>query len=318
MRIGHTARIAVIRAIGTVLLVLGVTSALVGPAEIHTFYLFEEGGRFHYEGFGFGSLMFANIAIQVAGYYVLAALCIPLGYGNLKLRWWAQPVMTTLLVDWLLVGLPLSLTASLMLVTSKGVSAASLPLLALAFILMYPVLPALLLWFYRRPATQRAFQATDFQSNWLADTPQSVVVVGSLMVLMVLVLHFPLLFDGLVPLFGRIVLGWPGVLIVDCLIAATVILTWGLSQRQYWSWWCAVILLGLVTASTAVTFLTVPPHQIVPQMRFAPLEAEALSGLPLRGYHLAALFSAIPAVTLTAVAVSRREFNGAASHSTGA
>ena len=59
--------------------------------------------------------MFANIVIQIAGYYIIAAMCIPLGYGHLKLRWWARAAMTTLLVDWLIVGLPLSLIALVML-----------------------------------------------------------------------------------------------------------------------------------------------------------------------------------------------------------
>ncbi len=116
MRILDQRPIAVIRFVGIVLLLIGVVSALVGPAETYVFHMFEEGGRFHYEGFGFGSLMFANIVIQIAGYYIIAALCIPLGYGHLKLRWWARTAMTTLLVDWLIVGLPLSLIALMMLV----------------------------------------------------------------------------------------------------------------------------------------------------------------------------------------------------------
>jgi len=315
MKIGNQSRVAMIRAVGVVLLLIGVGSALVGPAEMYCFYLFEEGGRFHYEGVGFGSLMFANIAIQIAGYYVLAALCIPLGYGHLKLRWWAQSVMPTLLVDWLLVGLPLSLIALLILVQSKGMSAASLPFLVLGFILLYPVLPILLLRFYRSPDVQGAFQATDVPSNWLTETPQAVKVVGSLMVLMVLVLHFPLLFDGFFPLFGHILLGLPGILIVDFTIAITVILILGVSQSHYWAWWCAVVFLSLITASSTVTFLTIPPHDILAQMRFAPLEVEALSGIPMRGYHLALFVGVIPGATLFALAVSRRNFIGGVGHS---
>ena len=40
---------------------------------MYCFYLFSEGGRFHYEGFGFGSFMFGNIASQIVGYYLIAA-----------------------------------------------------------------------------------------------------------------------------------------------------------------------------------------------------------------------------------------------------
>ena len=310
MRIFDQRPIAVIRLVGIVLLLIGVASALVGPAETYVFHLFEEGGRFHYEGFGFGSLMFANIVIQIVGYYIIAALCIPLGYGHLTLRWWARTAMTTLLIDWLIVGLPLSLIALAILVTSKELSLASLPVVALGFILLYPVLPIALLRFYRSRTARRAFQAADVPSNWLSDTPEAVKVAGSLMVLVALTLHFPLLFGGFFPLFGRVVLGLPGVLIIDLSIATAVILTWGIARRCYWAWWCAVVFLCLMTTSLAVTFLTNPPHDIVAQMPFAPLEAEALSGMPMRGYHLALFVGAIPAAMLIAVAVSRCSFIG--------
>lgn len=308
MRLGDQSRIAIIRLIGALLLVVGVVGALIGPAEMHAFYLFEEGGRFHYDGVGFGSLMFANIAIQIAGYYVIAALCIPLGYGHVKLRWWARPITMTLLVDWLIVGLPLCLIASMILVTSKNVTAASLPFVVLVFLLLYPVLPIVMLRFYRSPGVGRAFQATRDPSNWLATTPQAVLVTGSLMVLMALFLHFPLLFDGFFPLFGRVVVGLPGVLILDLSIATCVILVVGIVRRSYWSWWGALVFLGLITVSSVVTFLTVSPQEIVAQMRFAPLEVEALSGIPMRGYHLATFFGLIPAATLVCVTASRRHF----------
>ncbi len=302
--------IAIIRLVGTALLLIGIVSALVGPAEMHVFYWFADGGRFHYEGAGFGSLMFANIAIQIAGYYVIAAVCIPLGYGHLKLRWWAPAIMRTLLVDWLIVGLPLSLIALMILVTSKGVSSVSLPFVVLGFILLYPVLPIMLLRFYRTPSAQRSFQTAEIPSNWLSGTPEALKVAVSLMVLLALVLHFPLLFNGLFPLFGRVVLGLPGTVLVDLSIATTVILVWGISQRYYWSWWCAVVFLSLIVASSAATFLTVPPHDIVAQLPLAPLEVEALSGIPMRGYHLALFVGVIPAATLIAVAISRRSFIG--------
>jgi hypothetical protein len=297
------------------LLLIGVVSALLGPAETHVFYWFEDGGRFHYEGAGFGSLIFANIAVQIAGYYVIAVLCVPLSYGHLKLRWWAPAVMETLLVAWLIVGLPLTLTALMMLVTSKGVSLVSLPIVALVFIVVYPVLPIMLLRFYRSPSAQRAFRTAEAPSNWLSETPEPVKVAVSLLVLLALVLHFPLLFDGLFPLFGRVVLGLAGTVLVDLSIVATVVLAWSISQGYSWAWWCAVVFLGVMTASPAATFLSIPPHDIVAQMPLAPLEMEALSGIPMRGYQLALFVGVIPAATLIVVAVSRRSIVGAAGYS---
>ena len=111
--------------------------AFIGPLEMYCFYLFSEGGRFHYEGFGFGSFMFANIAAQIVGYYLIALVAIPLGYGHVKrLRWartlsltngassrvriqegyghvkrlrWARTLSLTLLGFWLVAGIPLFL-----------------------------------------------------------------------------------------------------------------------------------------------------------------------------------------------------------------
>jgi hypothetical protein len=307
--------IRIFRLFGTALLLIGVVSALLGPAETHVFYWFEDGGRFHYEGAGFGSLMFANIAIQIAGYYVIAMLCIPLGYGHLKLRWWTPAIMTTLLIAWLIVGLPLSLIALMMLVTSKGVSLVSLPFVTLGFILLYPVIPIMLLRFYRTPSAQRAFRMAESPPSWLSETPGAVKVAVSLMVLLALVLHFPLLFNGFFPLFGHAVFGLTGTLLVDLSIAATVVLVWGISRRHSWSWWVAVVFLALITTSSAATFFTISPHDIVAQMPFAPLEIEALSETPMRGYQLALFVGVIPTATLVVVAVSRRSIIGPGDYS---
>jgi hypothetical protein len=75
----------------------GACAALIGPVELYTFYLFTAGGRFHYEGFGFGSLMFGNIAIQTAGYYLIALVCIPLGYGHLRSHDWSRKIALALI-----------------------------------------------------------------------------------------------------------------------------------------------------------------------------------------------------------------------------
>ena len=300
--------VLVIRAIGIVLLLLGIGGALLAPAEMHTFTFFQPGGRFHYEGFGLGSLMFANIAIQIAGYYVIAAICIPLGYGHLKSRWWVIPVMRTLIADWLLIGFPFSLIALMILIQSKGVTPLSLPFFVFGFLLIYPVLPILLLRFYRSPVVQEALGTAESPSHWLSRTPLPERMAGSLMALMAIVLHFPLLFDGFFPLFGRVLHGFPGVLTLDFSISTTVFLTWGVLKGNSWSWWGSLCFLGLVFSASTWTFLSVPPQEILAQMPFAPREVEALSNVPVRGSHLALFFGVLPAVTLTTLVVARGNF----------
>ena len=128
---------------------IGIGAALLGPLEMYCFTLFSEGGRFHYEGFGFGSFMFANIAAQIVGYYLIALVFIPLGYGHLRLRRWARPLALALLWFWTVMGVPLCLAFLFALLSAKPLS----PLLSLVVITFtcsaYPAIPGLMIRFYR-------------------------------------------------------------------------------------------------------------------------------------------------------------------------
>ena len=75
-----------LRIIGILSILIGSFSALIGPIEFYSYYLFSEGGRFHYEGFGMGSFMFAFITVQIVCYYLIAVVFLSLGYGHLKIR----------------------------------------------------------------------------------------------------------------------------------------------------------------------------------------------------------------------------------------
>ena len=160
-----------IAVIGVVLLLVGIAVGFLGPLEMYCFYLFAEGGRFHYEGFGFGSFMFGNIASQIVGYYLIAAALIPLGYGHLKMRRWARTLALTLLWSWLVVGAPLIVVVFFILAGSKDLSVPA-ALIALVFLgLSYLVFPALLIQFYRGRNVKRTFETHDGKSYWIRLCP---------------------------------------------------------------------------------------------------------------------------------------------------
>ena len=154
-------RTRVMAVIGVFLLLVGIAVGFLGPIEMYCFYLFSEGGRFHYEGFGFGSFMFGNIAGQIVGYYLIAALFIPLGYGHLKMRRWARTLSLTLLWSWLVVGAPLIVVVFFILAASKDLSLPA-ALMALVFLgLSYLVFPGLLIRFYQGRNVRRTFETKD-------------------------------------------------------------------------------------------------------------------------------------------------------------
>ncbi|MBU0492872.1 MAG: hypothetical protein KKB13_13570, partial [Chloroflexi bacterium] len=182
-------RTFVLVAIGALLLLVGIAAAILGPVEMYCFYLFSEGGRFHYEGFGFGSFMFGNIACQIGGYYLIAAVAIPLGYGHLRVRRWARKLSVTLLWFWLVVGLPLIVVLFLMLVTAKELSLAAVVIVAIALVLSYLALPGVLIRFYRGRNVRLTFKAKDPKTYRIEDLPMPALVLSSLYIFYIVVLH---------------------------------------------------------------------------------------------------------------------------------
>jgi hypothetical protein len=176
----HRDRTLVLVVIGGLLLLIGLAAALLGPVEMYCFSLFSEGGRFHYEGFGFGSFMFGNIASQIIGYYVIAMVLIPLGYGHLKTRRWARTLSLTLLWFWLVVGIPLTIVFLFILVTAKDLSLATVLIVIVLLALSYLVIPGVLIWFYRSRNVRLTFETRDPRSYWIERLPIPILVLCAL------------------------------------------------------------------------------------------------------------------------------------------
>ena len=297
-----------IKLIGLAALLVGLAAAAIGPLEIYTFYLFEEGGRFHFDGFGFGSLMFGNITVQVLGYYFIALLGIALGYGHVRMRRCTRKITLTLLWDWLALGLPLSIVATLMLLTSKDLPPSSLPVLIVGFLLLYPVSPVLLILLYRSRSVRLTFRHRGSGSEQTEDIPQLVLVTASLMVAFAIALHVPLLFSGVFPLFGRFLYGLQGFQGLDLCIILFASLAWGTLRRKRWAWWGSLVALAALAVSAVMSLLAVTPQEIIANMRFAPIESEALSSVPVQGYHLAVAVALPLVVTLVLLVSSRRHY----------
>jgi hypothetical protein len=294
--------------IGTLFFFVGFVSAFLGPVEMYVFYLFSEGGRFHYEGFGFGSFMFGNLAVQIAGYYLIALLCIPLGYGHVRVRRWARTLFLTLLRCWLVVGVPLMIIFLLVLFSAKDLA----PVVALAvtalLLLSYPLVPLVLIRFYNGTSTKKTFEIRDPNTYWIERQPLQVLVLGALFVFYAIVLHVPILFNGLVPFFGQWLSGLQGIVVLTILIMSLLCLTWGILNRWAWAWWGSLVYFGLLTVSTVLTLAGSSYLDLLTKMDFPAAEFEMLDGVPVSGLHLAAFVGLPLVLTLVAIVVSKRCF----------
>jgi MFS family permease len=301
-------RTRVMAVIGVFLLLVGIAVGFLGPIEMYCFYLFSEGGRFHYEGFGFGSFMFGNIASQIVGYYLIAALFIPLGYGHLKMRRWARTLSLTLLWSWLVVGAPLSVVVFFILAASKDLSLPA-ALMALVFLgLSYLVFPGLLIRFYQGRNVRRTFETKDTKSYWVEELPMPILVLSSLYGFYIIMLHLLILFNGMFPVLGVFRFGLQGIVLLDISIACLIGLMWGTLRRRLWAWWGSVTLLGLFTFSTVLTLLRSSYSTILSGLNFPPREIEFLRGLPVQGFHFAVLVGIPLFITWGVAILSKRHF----------
>lgn len=296
-------------AIGLLLLLVGAVAAVFGPLEMYCFYLFAEGGPFAYEGFGFGSFMFGNLALQIMGYYCIAALALPLGYGHFRLRRWTRTLALTLLWSWIVVGVPLAIVFVLILVTAKELSLAAIVVAVALLALAYPTLPLLLIRFYRSRDVQQTLEAHDPNPSWIERRPLPVLILCFLYLFYAVVLHVPIFFRGIFPIFGAFLFDLDGITLLTASILGMGLLIWGTLRQRAWAWWGALFYFSLLTVSTVLAFATTTYAELLATMKFPPTEVEILDGIPLQGYHLALFFGLPLVLTLVAILRARRYFS---------
>jgi hypothetical protein len=304
----HRDQRPVLAVFGILLLLIGMAAAFLGPVEMYCFYLFSEGGRFHYEGFRFGSFMFGNIASQIIGYYVIAVVCIPLGYGHLAVRRWARTLFLTLLWFWLVVGAPLAVVFFFVLITAKELSLVAVLIVAVLLCLSYFLVPGLLIRFYRGRNVRLTFENRDPRSYWTERVSIPILVLCALYLFYAITLHVPIFFNGVFPLFGTLLSGLQGILCLDVSILALILLTWGTMRLRSWAWWGALIYFGLLTFSSILTLVTSSYAEILAVIDFPPREIEFLGGVPIQGTHVAVFIGVPLLLTVAAIVASKRCF----------
>jgi hypothetical protein len=136
------------------------------------------------------------------------------------------------------------------------------------------------------------------REGWLDQTPLPILVSGSLMIFFIIVLHIPLLFNGIFPFFGRFTSGSQGVQLIDLSVIVLIFLTWGVLSRKRWAWWGSVLYFILLIITSTMTFLTNPPGNLLARMKFVPLEQEIFQKAPIHGYYFVFFFGLPLLITL--------------------
>ena len=213
-------------------------------------------------------------------YFTLKKMKPSSDYKDRIPRFLLQVIGVILIWDWMVIGLPLTIIAFFMLLTSKNLPSSSLPILILAFITLYPAGPLLARWFYHRPGIQNAFKSQRDGPSWI-DKHQIILVSTSLMAFTTLALHLPLLFNGIFPFFNHILFGLNCYMVIDGCILLSTMLAWGLYRGSRTTWSVSIVYLVALIASSVSAFLLVGSAVIFSLLDLAEIEMDAVRNIPL-------------------------------------
>lgn len=301
--------LTLITTIGWLLIIIGIIAAFLAPAEFYSYYLFSEGGRFHYDGFGFGSFIFGIISIQIFAYYLIAILFIPLGYGHIKRQKWIAKIVLTLLWIWYICGIPLLMILLFMLITFKVPSLFFMIFCIILCISSYTFIPVLLIKFYKSENVENALRINNGINKFIEKYPTSILINVTLLVFYIFAFHALFLFKGIFPFFGNWLINFQGFIVITISILIFVTLIIGTLRMKSWAWWLAFIYLCVFSVSSAITLILSDVEKIVTLLNLPETESKALINIPLEGFHLF-LIAGVPLILSIAAIIYSRKFYG--------
>ena len=276
-----------LRIVGVFLLIVGLVGAYYAPLEIYVLYLFSEGGRFHYDGFGVGSFWFATLVVMNLGYYLIAAVCLPLAVGHIRLRCWSLTLAQLYTWFWLGAGILLVANSILLLPSvfrldlERGIIITRVILVGVSSLIALVFLPLLGLWFYKSDKVRSVFVAHDPNLYWTERYPFPLLAVLLLFIISIIVLHIAMFFQAMFPMFGRILLGRQSVYIIAMCILISLILIYGIVQLKTLAWWGSLVYVSLLTISTVMSFAGYSFYDVVEIMKLPAYEMELIDKMAL-------------------------------------
>lgn len=223
-------------------------------------------------------------------YALAGAVLIWAGAGSLRKRRWVRPVMLTVAWTWLFLGLFGLLTALLLLDDLPYLAGAESATWPPEFTFVFQatvlgltvtaglLLPALFLWAYRDEQVLRTCERHDPEPGWADRSPWPVLVLSFELGLAALLTLFMALRPA-VPLFGTLVTGWKGALLLLAGAAVAGYLALGTYRRSMRAWQATTLLLILVGVSAAVTFRVMDPVLLWRELGY-PVSAATGPGSP--------------------------------------
>jgi hypothetical protein len=215
-------------------------------------------------------------------YIALGAFFVWLGIGSIRCRRWARALLLILAWGWLCIGV---ITVPVMgfvmpgiLATSSPNNGQALPQGALVVILVFQLVfmtllmvavPGVLVFFYRSRHVKATCETRDPVRRWTDACPLPVLALACFLWLgAASMLVYPLVYGGVLPVFGTIVSGLPGTLLALGLAGLWFWLGQMCYQIKVAGWWALLATLIVFSVSSFITFLHLDIMDLYRKMGF--------------------------------------------------
>jgi len=302
--LGQTKARLIVKILGIIQLLIGFLTLVIAPIEIYSFYLFSEGGVFYYDGFGIGSFIHGLVVAQIFAFYGIGLLFIIIGYGHIKLKNWTLNLSISTIWFWIIFGLPV-MVFFLPLLAMKEINT-QYPILLLAFaaLLLIFVIPGLLLFFYNQKSVVELFRTHNDLGN-----ESQIMPVRSYLVLLILLFHILIFYQGIFPMFGKFLTGLSGITIYGFLILIMILLIYGLINKVYLSWIVSTILFSILIVSSIITIIGYKYTEIIELLKLPKMENDIFLKFPLKSLYLLIPVLYILTISLIIIIRSKKYFN---------
>jgi hypothetical protein len=249
---------------------------------------------------------------QNLGYYLVAALMIPLGIGHLKLRYWALTLSRLYAWFWLGAGVLVFghflwiFPRLIRLEQAQGLQPVQIGIFLLVILVLLPILALI---FYYNQGVCEAFEANDSNRYWTERFPFPILALVLIFSIMIIVLHLVIFLQNLFPYFGRISLGRPNVYVIALCVLILGILIYGTVRLSKWAWWGSLVFLSLLATSSVLSFSRYRFYDIILMMNLPDFEMAIVDNVKvLHDLSLAGLVTIPLLIALGLLFYSKRYF----------
>jgi hypothetical protein len=258
----------------------------------------------------------SNLAsiVPAAGVYgVMAVALVWLGIGSMMARRWARALLLVFSWAWLALGLlAIVMMAYLMpkmlaAMPAEGTNGQAMPpaakdmvmvVMFIVFGVMFILLPAVWIFFYRSPHVKATCEQRDPVTRWTDTCPLPVLGLSLLGMFSVpMMLLMPLTGHIVMPFFGMFLTGLPGAMFGLAIAAVWGYASWSLYRLKPQGWWLFLIAIFVFTASGLLTFARHDVVEMYTLMGYPDAQIEQIkkTGL-LAGNNMAwvSVFSLMP------------------------